>query len=84
MIYETDDLHEAAYLLTRGCEMIDVSKERRGKVIFTIEGEKIKELCENYYNGSASINVSEYLHCLKRAKDCMFAVLRATRIIKMK
>ena len=82
MIYQTDDLHEAAYLITAGCEMIDVSEEKLGKVTFTIEGEKVKELCANYYNGSASINVSEYRHCLNKAKNWMFAVMRAPKIAR--
>lgn len=80
MRYETDDLHEVAYLVAEGCELIDATEEKRGKVIFTVSGENILELSRNYYRGFASTNVAEFLRCINQVKNSMFGVMRAREI----
>jgi hypothetical protein len=80
MRYETDDLHEAAYLVAEGCELLDATEEKRGKVIFTIDGENIPELSSNYFRGFATGNITEFLRCQNKIKNWMFGVMRAREV----
>lgn len=84
MRYETDDLHEVAYLVAEGCELIDATEEKRGKVIFTVSGENLPELSRNYYRGFACTNVTEFLRCINQVKNSMFGVMRAREIQEMR
>lgn len=84
MRYETDDLHEAAYLVAEGCELVDATEEKRGKVVFTVSGENIAELSGNYYRGFASTNVAEFLRCISQVKNWMFGVMRAREVKEMR
>jgi hypothetical protein len=80
MRYETDDLHEAAYLVAEGCELLDATEEKRGKIIFTVLGEKIPELSSNYFRGFATGNIAGFLRCVNEVKNLMFGVLRAREV----
>ena len=82
MRYETDDLHEVAYLVAEGCELVDAIEGQRGKVIFTVDGENIPELSSNYYRGFASTNVTALFRCVNEVKSAMFSVMRAREIEK--
>ena len=84
MRYETDDLHEVAYLVAEGCQLIDATEEKRGKVIFTVDGENIPELSSNYYRGFASTNVTALFRCVNEVKNAMFGVMRAREIQEMR
>lgn len=84
MRYETDDLHEAAYLMAEGGELVDAREERRGKVTFTLAGENLVELSRNYYRGFASTNVTEFLRYVNEIKNCMFGIIRTREIEEMR
>lgn len=84
MRYETNDLHEAAYLVAEGCELIDAREEQRGKVIFTIEGKNILEESSRYHRGFATTNVAEFLRCMNQVKNWMFGIIRAREVQEMR
>ena len=88
MTHETTDLFEAAYMMAEGAQLRDVSRAAygaeggggRGTVLFELEGPTVDKLRENYSRDEAITNVRHFQGMLERAKDVMFALIRAREI----
>ncbi len=81
--HETTDLFEAAYMMAEGALLVDVSRESYGggtTVLFDLEGETVDKLRENYARDEAVTNIRHFQAMLDRAKDVMFALIRAREI----
>ncbi len=80
--YETTDLFEAAYMMAEGALLVDVSRAGYdgGTVLFDLEGETVDKLRENYARDEAVTNIRHFQAMLDRAKDVMFALIRAREI----
>lgn len=82
MRHETTDLFEAAYMMAEGAALMDVSRVSYagGTVLFELEGPTIDKLRENYSRDEAVTNIRHFQAMLDRAKDVMFALIRAREI----
>lgn len=82
MRHETSDLFEAAYMMAEGATLVDVSRASYGggMVLFDLEGPTVNQLRENYARDEAITNIRTFQAMLERAKDVMFALIRAREI----
>lgn len=76
----TSDLYESGFFLCSGARLAEVVPDRSGaspKIVFTFEGGcEIEELQKSYWNGNATVNLSEYRRSLETLKDIMFRYVR--------
>ena len=82
MRHETSDLFEAAYMMAEGATLMDVSRATYGggMVLFELEGPTVDKLRENYSRDEAVTNIRTFQAMHDRAKDVMFALIRAREI----
>lgn len=70
--YRTKELSEAAALLTKGQQIVDI--ERQGRICWFIFNNK--ELCEDLANkfffSDLSVNARDYFESVKRLKNRIF------------
>lgn len=68
--YRTQNLYEAAYLLTKGAKIR--GKIRSGKkIILEFEAAKIKEIAMGFYNGD-KVQAKQYADNYRNIKDYVF------------
>lgn len=74
MIYETKDLHFAAYLFTKGVDLIEVKRRQTGNKIPAYFVFKDKELCEDlekiYWNDKDEVvPIKQYIAAIRELRD---------------
>ena len=79
----TSDLYESTYYLCNGASLLEVNQDlaRKKKVYFLFDDESIADgmlgdLQNKFIHGQADVNLSQYLGCLERIKDKLFAATR--------
>lgn len=71
-IYQTSNLHLAAYLYASGIEFIGITKTQ-GKALFSFRNkDKAEKLINKYFSGNASVNPREFVARLNDLKDLIF------------
>ncbi len=80
-MHRTEDLFEAAYLLTEGCTLADTELVSSSSVRFVFSvptaPDDLADLVRGYTRGEAVASVLALKHALTHLKDVMFARLRA-------
>lgn len=72
-IYQTSNLHLAAYLYASAIEFIGITKTD-GKALFSFrQKEKAEKLISNYFSGTATVNPRELFARLNDLKDLIFS-----------
>jgi hypothetical protein len=82
----TSDLYESTFYLCNGATLLNVNQDqcRKRKVYFLFDDENISDglladLQQQYIQGQADVNLSQYLSCLEKIKDKLFAVARGNK-----
>jgi hypothetical protein len=75
----TENLYLGAYALSQGARLKGVVVSRsNGKTtaVFELDGPWVNQLQDEYYRGTAVVNLAEYRRHLEALKDKLFAALR--------
>ena len=76
----SENLYLAAYCLTHGARLKRITLSRtngsRTTAVFELEGEWVQRQSDEYYAGTAVVNLGEYRRHLEGLKDELFAVLK--------
>ena len=79
----TSDLYESCFYLCNGATLLEVNQDlaRKKKVYFLFDDSSISdgmlgELQEKFIYGKADVNLAQYLSCLEKIKDKLFAATR--------
>jgi len=79
----TSDLYESTYYLCNGASLLEINQDlaRKKKVYFQFDDSSIpsgtlEELQQNFIHGKADVNLAQYLSCLEKLKDKLFAATR--------
>ncbi len=77
--YQTQDLFEASFILSKGVELRSLTfSEYQGKRVafFVFEDEEAKSLSESFKIGQATANICIFKISMNRLKDLLFERLR--------
>ena len=79
----TSDLYESCFYLCNGATLLEVNQDlaRKKKVYFMFDDSSIptgtlEELQTSFIHGKADVNLAQYLSCLEKIKDKLFAATR--------
>lgn len=75
----TENLYLGAYALVNGATLERISLSRtngRTTAVFELASPWSEKLSDEYYRGTASVNLAEYREKLERLKDELFAALK--------
>jgi hypothetical protein len=81
MPLSTENLYLGAYALTHGAELKGVAVSRsngRRTAVFELDCPWVHKLADEYYGGTAVVNLTEYRRHLEELKDELFGALRKT------
>ena len=74
----TENLYLSAYVLTNGALLSRVLVSRtngRKTAVFELEGPWVQRLSDEYFSGTACVNLAEYRRHLEALKDELFTAL---------
>lgn len=77
----SENLYLAAYALTHGAKLKRISVSRsngRRTAVFELDSPWVQKLSDEFYAGTAVVNLSEYRNHLEELKDQLFAALKKT------
>ena len=78
----TENLYLGAYALSHGAELKGVVVTRsngRQTAVFQLDCPWIHKLADEYYAGTAVVNLAEYREKLEELKDRLFGALRSVK-----
>lgn len=81
MAIATENLYLGAYALVNGARLERISLSRangRTTAVFELDCAWAQKLSDEYYAGTAVVNLAEYREKLERLKDELFAALKQT------
>jgi hypothetical protein len=70
--FQTRDIHEAAAILASGVKFLGL-KPADGYSYFVFEGEKVQEVCSQYWAGELKADLKRYSDALRTLKDRLYA-----------
>lgn len=76
-VVTTKDFGLSCLLMSNRCEMITHRLDERGQVWIEFQNtEKARQLEQAFYNGTAQVNLADYLSCHKTLKTLIFNLRR--------
>ena len=78
----SSDLYESSYLYCSGARLIDIALDKhsfRRTVVFTFEGDRLKQLQQKFRVGEAVVNLAEYRRSMIELKRLMFDLIDGRR-----
>lgn len=77
-----DDIYCAAYLSIAGLQIVDISVSPNGKgekVTFALSGDNEETITRQFEEGSAQVNVKDYLYKLFEIRKVMYSMKNTTK-----
>lgn len=71
-LYKTKDLYLASYLVMHGLNLVQLERTDRRFFFLFEEGEKLKPLCDEFYNRQAKVEPMAYVVAMKQVKSKMY------------
>lgn len=73
----TNDLYLAAFLLSKGCELVQAGRNNRKRISFVLSGKEASTLRDVYRSGNVSLNVRSYRDSIQQIRRMMDNIHRS-------